>query len=254
LEVIAMNRHIFSIVVGLAVLTGAWVALAQNSEKAAPEPSPLEMRQNFRNMSPAEREKFQAEIRQMRERWQNMSEAEREKLMARMRERLNARMPGLGREEQLNAIKMIEEQLAKLKADIEVMAPENRKPMQDLSDKERTALRQKMMAAARDRRMAIRSIEGELAKLGGPRGPELDAREQIAELRNIHKLAVEENATKTAQRLDALIADIQHQTDRRGPRPAPRPRGDVERPRPDRPPRPDVPQRPAPPQAPDNPR
>jgi peroxiredoxin len=241
--VTTMNRHIFSITVGLTVLAGAWVALAQDSEKTAPESSPLEMRQRYRDMSPAEREKFQVEMRQMRERWQNMSEAEREKIMARMRERLRARAPGLGREEQLNAIKMIEEQLAKLKADVEVMAPENRKPLQDLSEEERAALREKMMAAARDRRMAIRSIERELAKLSGPRRPEPDAREQIAELRKIHELAVKENATKTAERIEALIADIRREAARRGPRPEPRPRGDVGRPRPGRPPRPDPPER-----------
>jgi peroxiredoxin len=219
MEVIIMNRRIISIVVILAVLMGTYAAFAQDSERAG-----------------------QLELRRPRERWQNMSEAEREKLRAEMRERFGSRLPGVSREEQLNAVKKIEDQLAKLKAAIEVAVPENRRPLRDLSDEERRALREKMMAATRDRRMAIRTIEEELAKLAGPRRPAPDPREQLGELRAIHELAVKEDATQTAKRLEGLMMSIRREFTPRGPRPEPRPRGDVGRPRLDRPPRPDRPE------------
>jgi peroxiredoxin len=217
-----MNRHTISIVVILTVLIGTCATFAGDSERAG-------------------RGQMQLELRRPRERWQNMSEADREKFRAEMRERFGSRPPGVGREEQLNAVKMIEEQLARLKAAIEVTVPENRSSWRDLSDEERTALREKMMAAARDRRMAIRAMEDELARLRGPIRPELDPQEQIDDLRAIHELAVKENATQTAERLERLIASLRRASARRGPRPEPRPRGDVGRPRPDRPPRPVLP-------------
>jgi peroxiredoxin len=243
LEVTIMNRHIISIIVVLAVLAGTCAALAQDSERTGPEQSQLEMRQRFRDMSQAERDKLQADMRQAKERWQNMSEADREKFRAEMRERFG-RAPGLGHEEQLRAIKAIEDQLAKLKAVTESMAPENRGGFRDLSEEERTALRQRMMAASRERQMAMRAIEGELARLRGRRRPESDPREQIGELRAIHKLAVKENATQTADRLEKLIASFRGDSRARGPRPELRPRGDLQRPRPERPPRPDRADRP----------
>jgi len=235
-----MDKHIISTLMVLGVLMGACAAFAQDGGGTGREPSQLEMRERFRDMSEAEREKVRAEMRQVRDRWQNMSEADREKFRAEMRERFGSGGPGVGREEQLRAIASIEEQLAKLKAAMEATAPENRSGLRDLSEDERAELRKKMMAAARDRQVAIRTIEEELSKLRGRRRPEPDPRERIGELRAIHKLAVKENATQTAERLEELIASFRRGSQRRGPRPEPRPRGDVQRPRPERPPRADA--------------
>ena len=230
-----MNRHNLSLAIILAVLMGVFAARAQESERGGREKSQIEMRERIRNMSEAEREQYRAEMRDARERYQKMSEAEKEQFRDRMRERLGSRSPVVGREEQLKAIRAIEEQLAKLRASMEVTAPENRNRYRDLPEDERTAFREKMMAAMRDRQAAIRSIESELAKLKGPRRLEADPREQVGELRAIHKLAVKENATETAGRLEKLIAGYRRDPQRRGPRPELRPRGDVQRPRPERP-------------------
>ena len=234
-----MSRHIISILGVLAILMGTLAAFAQESGSAGREESQLERRQRVRNMSEAEREQLRAEMREARERYQNMSEEEKEKFRARMRERFGPGTPPVGREEQLKAIKIIEEQLAILKASMEATSPENRSRFRDLSEDERAAAREKMMTAMRERQIAIRTIDGELAKLRGRSGPGPDPRQQVGELRAIHKLAVKEEATETAQRLEKLIASYRGEPQRRGPRPELRPRGDVRRSRPERPPRAD---------------
>ena len=213
-----MNSQTISIAVVLVILAGTCPAFAQDGESAGRNESQLEMRERFRNMSEADREKFRA----------------------RMRERLGSRGPIVGREEQLKAIETIEEQLAKLKASMEVTSSETRSQFRNLSEDERAAFREKMVAAMRDRQTAIRTIEGELAKLRGWRRPEPDPREQIGELRAIHKLAVKENATQTAERLEKFMASFRREPSRRGPRPELRPRGDLQRARPERPPRADA--------------
>jgi peroxiredoxin len=167
-----------------------------------------------------------------------MSEEDREKLRARMRERFESRPAPMGREEQLAAIKDIEEQLAKLKASLEAAVPPDRSRLRDLSQEERDKLREKMMAAMRDRQMAIRAIDQQLAKFRGPARPVLQPRAPIGELKAIHDLAVKENAPKTAARLEKLIAGYRGEFRRGGLPPEPRPRGDVARPRPERPARP----------------
>ena len=234
-----MNRHLISIPLALTVLIGAHGALAQDGERAGREESQFERRERLRNMSETEREKIRSEMRDVRERWQNMSEADKEKFRARMRERFDARPPFVGREEQLKAIETIEEQLAKLKASMEITSPGDRSQYRTLSEEERAALRKKIGTAMRDRQTTIRSIESELAKLKGPRRLEADPQGRISELRAIHKLAVKENATETAERLEKLIASYRRESQPRGPRPELRPRSDAQRVRPDRPPRED---------------
>ena len=235
-----MNRHVISLAVVLVVLMGGYAAFAQDSERAGREESQVEVRQRYRSMSEAEREKLRVEMQQTREKWQNMSEADKEKFRAKIRERLLSGPQLLGPEEQLKAIETIEEQVAKLKAALEAASPENRDQFRDLSEEERAAFREKMVAAMRGRQTAIRTIEEELAKLRGRGRPEIDQQEQIGELRAIHKLAVKENATKTAERLEKLIASLRREPPRGGgPRPELRPRGDAPGPRPERPPRPD---------------
>jgi peroxiredoxin len=166
-----------------------------------------------------------------------MSEAEREAFRARMRERFGSRPPVIDRQEQLEAIKIMEEQLAKLKTAMEATSPENRERFRDLPAEERSAFREKIMAAMRQRMRAVRTMEEELEKLKGPRLPEPDPRERIEELRAIQELAVKENASETAKRLEGLIASFERESRRGRWRPEPRPRGDIQRPRPDRPPR-----------------
>jgi len=229
-----MKRYLILIVAVMVVLVVTLGAFAQDSERTGQAAQWQNMRQKFQNMSEEEREKFRAEIRQRRERFENMSEEEREKFRAEMQQRFGGRF---GRQEQLKAVEAIEEQVAKLKAAIQITGAVDRSKWRELSEEERTKLREKMAKAGRERQTAIRAIEEQLAKLRGPRRPQEEPQPSIGELRAIHNLAVKEKATQTARRLERLIARYQRES--RGDRtrePQPRPER-LERPsreRPDR--------------------
>jgi len=229
-----MKRYLISTVAVLLVLVVALGAFAQDRESAGQGAQWQNMRQRFQNMSEEEREKFRAEMRQRRERFQNMSEEEKEKSRAEMRERFGARGRGIGREEQLKAIEAIEEQIAKLKTAIQSIGVEDRSRWRELSEEERTKLREKMAKAIRERQTAIRAIEEQLAKLRGPGRPQAEPRPSIDELRVLQELAVKEKATQTAGRLERLIARYQRESRVRAPEPMPRPER-LERPQRERP-------------------
>jgi len=139
----------------------------------------------------------------MRERFQNMSEEERAAAMARMRDRgFGGR---LSREDQAKAIKEIEAQVAKLKAAVQVERPQG--GFQDLSEEERTKLRQSMT----DRRNALQAIIAQVAALEGRRAPEgaEDARFIIintADLKPIQEMAEKEKAKETSQLLARMAS------------------------------------------------
>ncbi len=160
-----MKRYLILIMAVMVVLTVAGAAFAQDEETPAQrvqrerraqaesmrqrfenmsEAERAEIRQRrerFENMSGEEREKFRAQMRerfgsgrpgtgrqeQLRERFENMSEEEREKFRAEMRERFGSGRLVTGRQEQLKAIEAIEEQLAKLKAAVAGIGPEERR-------------------------------------------------------------------------------------------------------------------------------
>jgi len=179
-----MKRYLILTVIALVVLAASWAAFAQR-----------EAGEGARSRSPEERAK-------MRERWQNMSEEEREKFRAQMLERW--------REGQIKPIEAIEEQIAKLKAGIEAQGPQARRRGQDLSDEERTKLRERFAKAREDRQKAIKAIIAQIARLQGQRQPTAEGEEFIlintTQLKEIRELAVKEKATETAQRLERLIA------------------------------------------------
>lgn len=233
-----MKRHIVPIIIVLTVLMAAWPAVGRDQQRAGQQERLQDVRERWQNMSEEEREKFRAEMRERRQEWENMSEEDREKLRAQMRERLDSRPAPMGREEQIAAIKEIEEQVARLKASLEAAAPPDRSRMRDFSEEERDKLREKMIAAMRDRQMAIRAIDEQLARLRGPSRPGPEPRAPISELKAIHDLAVKENATETAARLEKLMAGYRGEFRGGDQPPEPRPRGDVARPRPERPVRP----------------
>jgi peroxiredoxin len=168
-----MKRYLISFITVLAVLAVTRGAFAQ--EKETPGRNVLQqqenMRQRFQDMSEAEREKFMTEMQQRREKYMNMSEAEREKFRAEMQQRFGGRI-SLSREDQLNAISAIEQQVAKLKAAVQSIIPEDKVQSLNLSDEEQAKLREKKAKAARERMTAIRAIEEQLAKLRGPGRPQ----------------------------------------------------------------------------------
>jgi hypothetical protein len=138
----------------------------------------------------------------MRERFQNMSEEER----AKFREQMRARGFGarLSREDQEKAVQAIEEQVAKLKAAIQVERPQG--GFQNLSEEERTKLRQSMT----DRRNALQAIIAQVARLEGRTQPEEEGARFIiintADLKPIQEMAVKEKATETSQLLARMAA------------------------------------------------
>ena len=207
----------------MVVLVVALAAFAQDEETTAQrvQRQRENMRQRYENMSEEEREKFRAEMRQRRERFENMSEAEREKFRAEMQQRFGAGDTVRLREVHLKAIEAIEEQLAKLKAAVEVRG--GRARWQELSEEERTQVREKFMKARQERQEAIEAIEQQLAKFRGPGRPQAETQPSIGELMAIHELAVKENATQTATRLERLIARFKRESRVRVPEPRPRP-------------------------------
>ena len=208
-----MKRYLISIVIVLAVLATAWTAFGQREGRTRQRQQFEGMRQRFENMSEEEREKFRAEMRERRERWQDMSEEEREKFRAEMQRRMGPMPPRLGREEQLEAIEIIQEQAAKLKASMEAARrPEGRRRSRDLSEEERAKLRERFAKASKQRQNAIKAIEEQLAKLKGPTPPRAARQPSVRELQGIRQLALEENAEKTAKRLAGLIARYQRQS------------------------------------------
>lgn len=138
----------------------------------------------------------------MRERFQNMSEEER----AAFREQMRARGFGrrMSREDQEKAVKAIDEQVAKLKVAVQVERPQG--GFQDLSEEERTKLRQSMT----DRRNALQAIITQVAALQGRTLPEAeDARFIIintVDLKPIKEMAEKEKATETSQLLARMAS------------------------------------------------
>ena len=118
---------------------------AQKMQRQRRERQELLQGERFRNMSPEEREKFIAQMEQRRKRIENMSDEERAKLREQMRERAGSRPGAMGRDAQLESIKAIEAQVARLKAAVEAGTPEDRSRLRELSQEDRTKLREKMM-------------------------------------------------------------------------------------------------------------
>jgi hypothetical protein len=201
MEVIIMKKYLLSAVAVLVVLTAAWAAFGQREGGAARSGAASERRGRGQNLSEEERAK-------MRERFQNMSEEEREKFRAQMRERFSGRGQRLGREDQLKAIADIEKQLAGLKKSIQAQSTE-RRSFQDMSEEERTKLREQFTKAREERNKAYTAIITQIARLQGQREPAEGEQLLIintGQLKPIHELAVKEKATETAQRLERLMS------------------------------------------------
>jgi hypothetical protein len=183
LENIIMKKYLIPTVTIVLVLVVAWTAFGQGEERAR-------QRGN------------------MRERFQNMSEEEREKFREQMRQRGGFGGRGfMNPEAQDEAIKTIEEQLAKLKA-AKITRPEG--GFQDLSQEERAKLRETMMKTMQDRQKALQTIIAQVAQLQGRRQPATDGGQYLiinaSDLKPIQAAAKKENAEETSKLLQGLIA------------------------------------------------
>ncbi|MCP4607885.1 MAG: hypothetical protein GY845_04125 [Planctomycetes bacterium] len=192
-----MKKYLIPTITILLVLAVTWTAFGQPQERGR-------QRGNRQNVSAEERAK-------MRERFQNMSTEEREKLRARMSERGGPGRGGfMNPEAQDQAIKAIEEQLAKLKA-AKITRPEG--GIQDLTQEERAKLREKMMSTMQNRQKALQTIIAQVAALQGrrqaPAGGGQGGQFMIintGDLRPIQAAAKKEEAKETTQLLERLIA------------------------------------------------
>ncbi len=184
-----MKRYLISTVAVLVVLAVVLVAFGQQERGGGRQ-----------RLSEEERAK-------MRERFQNMSPEEREKFRAQMRERGGSGRGGfMGREGRLEAIKAIEAQLAKLKA-TQTTRPAG--GYRDLSEDERAKLRERMMKVFQDRQKALQTIIAQVARLQGRRQPAVEGARYLiistSDLKPIQAAATKEKAKETAQLLERLI-------------------------------------------------
>jgi hypothetical protein len=196
LEDFIMKKQICLALIAVVVLSTAWTVFAQREgggERSA------EGQRRGQNLSAEERAK-------MRERFQNMSEEEREKFRAQMRERMGGRGRRMGREDQLKAIEDVEKQLASLKKGIQAQ-PTERRSFRDMSEEERTKMREQFTKTREERNKAFKAIITQIARLQG-QGQPAEGEELLiintAQLKSIQELAVKEKAKETAQRLERL--------------------------------------------------
>ena len=111
-------------------------------------------------------------------------------------------------EARLEAIKIIEAQLAKLKEEPQVQRPQG--GFQNLSEEERTKFIERMRAVRQERQKIFDTIVAQVAALQGGRPSEEEGAKFVivntAEIKPIQESAVKEKATETAQLLERFVA------------------------------------------------
>jgi len=112
---------------------------------------------------------------------------------------------GRSREAQQNAIAAIEAKLAEMKKGMEEQPAFNREQFQEMSDEERTKIREQMTKQRQEQAAIVAAIEQQVMILKGGRQLQTEHDESMAELRAIHAQAVKEEATETAKSIQALI-------------------------------------------------
>lgn len=114
------------------------------------------------------------------------------------------------REMQQKAIDGIVEQATKLKAMWEQAAKESQgRDFQNLSEEERTKLRETFTKRREEQQKIVGAIEMELAKVKGSRQLQREQEEGTKELQAIRELAEKEQAKETLKGIDELIAKRQ---------------------------------------------
>jgi len=115
------------------------------------------------------------------------------------------------RQAQTEAIEMIQKQAAKLNAAMEETSRRDFGSWQDLSEEERTKLRERFTKMREERQKTLETIEHQVAILKGSRRLTAEHDESIAELKQIQDLAEKEDADETAKHVEQLIAKRQKQ-------------------------------------------
>ena len=113
---------------------------------------------------------------------------------------------GAWREQQVKAAEMMQEQAAKIKAGLEAFSGA-RQSWREMSEDERNELREKYTKAAEERRESLKVIEEQVAKLKGSRALREENEKVIEKLKAIRQVAEGEQASKTVEAIDKLIAE-----------------------------------------------
>jgi ABC-type multidrug transport system fused ATPase/permease subunit len=111
------------------------------------------------------------------------------------------------REAQQKALATLQEQTGKLKTLMEQSAAsmQNRQNFQDMSEEERTKMRDEFTKRREEQQQIIQSIEQQVMILKGGRQMATEHNEAMKELNEIKDLATEEKAAKAAERLGQYI-------------------------------------------------
>jgi hypothetical protein len=111
-------------------------------------------------------------------------------------------------EARLEAIKVIEAQLAKLKEEPQIQRPQG--SFQDLSEEERTKFIERMRTVRQERQKIFDTIIAQVAGLQGFRPSEEEGAKFVivntADIKPIQESAVKEKATETAELLEQFLA------------------------------------------------
>jgi conjugal transfer/entry exclusion protein len=133
-------------------------------------------------------------------------EQERSQLKAQMPVKSGSSPAGtIGREEQLKAIEVIQEQLGKLKTAIQSIDEEKFRRFGELSEEEKAKVRENMTKAAQTRKQVITKVEEKLEVLRETGQRRAQPLMPLRELQLIREVAVKEKASQTARSITRLI-------------------------------------------------
>jgi len=116
---------------------------------------------------------------------------------------------GRNREAQQKAIAAIQEQLGKLKAMTEQQPAAGGTNFQDMSDEERTKMREEMTKRREEQTAIVAAIQQQVDTLKGARQLMTDHQAAMTPLKDLLASAQAEKATATAAKIEKLIAERQ---------------------------------------------
>lgn len=115
------------------------------------------------------------------------------------------------REAQMKAIAALQEQVAKLKTLMEQAPGMQGRSFQDMSEEERTKMRESFTKRREEQQQVLASIDQELARLKGGRQLMTEHEQAMTPLKDLLASAQKENAKETAGKIEKLIAERQKQ-------------------------------------------
>jgi len=117
------------------------------------------------------------------------------------------------REAQTKALAAVQEQLAKLKTLMEAPQGMQGRSFQDMSEEERTKMRESFTKRREEQQQVFAAIDQELGRLKGGRQLMTEHQQAMTPLKELLASAQKENAKETAGKIEKLIAERQKQFD-----------------------------------------